>query len=457
MGRAGMLMTNVGGELAGARSMDIHRMSVSELQMAYTRGDLTPSAVARHFLGRIAERNGALNAFCEIDTVSVERAAKASDVRFEADTQRPLEGIPIAATASFAVNGLFHHAGMQAREDVRASQDADIVQRLRDAGAIILGTLNMDEAGFGQNCANPFMGTAGNPHKLSQSAGGAAGGAAAAVAAGLCSAALAVDTLGSVRIPASLSGVFGYVPTPQQVSMRGVWPSAARFGSVGVMARSMEDLTLFVNVMFSPDLATAMRRTRTMRLDRDGEVEIALDVMGVSNACFADLAGPPAMLALPHNCATIAASLSALGGLDLVTQLVALGEERAALISDQLALRIEPILSRTPEDFDQDVSRTAETAEALTQQIGANGILMLPSTPRVAFGKADPVPDDIGHFALLANAAGLPSITIPAGRTADNLPLGMMLIGPRGGDAMVIAQARMLNDRLRGYVPPNDL
>ena len=441
----------------GGRSVqqEIHRFSISELQAAYARGSLQPGDVIAHFIERIEAKNRDICAFVELDHDQIAAALAASEARFASDNQRPLEGIPIAVTADFAVSGLCHHAGMAARDNMVASADCDVVQRLRDAGAIILGTLNVDEGVIGNSCSNPYVGRTANPHNL-ENVVGRGGSSAAAVAAGLCVAALSMDGLGASRVSASFCGVFGLMPTQQKVALHGIWPQSPRFDSVGLLGRSMDDLSFLMNVLFMPDLATAMRRSRFMRLASNGYVPCSSEVTRIVDTVMADLPQPMEDVVLGRTCSEIRQSAAALQARELIVQLVALGEERCAQISPSLASELEFALVRTESEYAADEVVIAEAVSQLRQQVASNGILVVPSAPFCAPSASQPVPDHIADLAVIANIAGLPSVSIPVARDAGGMPIGLMLIGPAGGDAMVTAQARMINDRMRGYQPPLD-
>jgi aspartyl-tRNA(Asn)/glutamyl-tRNA(Gln) amidotransferase subunit A len=441
--------------LSTANEQDIHCLSIAEMQIAFARGSIKPTTMISHILARIALQNPVLKAFVEIDHAGVARAAEVSEANFASDTQRPLEGIPVAVTADFAVKGLGHHAGMAACDDIIAVEDCDAVLKLRNAGAIIIGTLNMDEAGLGVEGANPFCGQSANPHDTSRSCGGAAGGAASAVAAGLCVAALGVDGFGAIRVPASFCGTFGYLPTPHQIPAAGIWPFTPQFDSVAIVARSMDDLSFLANVMFTPDLATAMRRSRFLRLAANGGVDCTTDVSLAFVNTVTELRETPSELILTHSCAEIALSLRALRGRSLAAQLSEMGEERCLRLSAQFEEQLGSVLDQSDEALAAHQALLDLTTSELRQQIASNGVLIMPTTSAVAPHIGAPESQDVIDFVALANVAGLPAVTIPVGRSNEGMPIGVTLIGPVGGDAMVIAQSRMLNDARRGYFAPN--
>lgn len=437
-----------------SKSGGFHGFGITELHNAFSRGDTSPSAVLDHYLARIAAHDGALRSFVQVDDRAARAAAFLSDARFAADSRRPLEGIPIAVKSNIAVKGLELAAGMDARRDMVADEDATVVQRLRDAGAIIIGTTNMHEAALGATTDNPFFGRCLNPHGENRSPGGSSGGSAAAVAAGLCVAAIGSDTLGSIRIPAALCGIYGLKPTPDQISTAGLIPLSARFDAVGPMARSMDDMAILTNVLCSPDLATAMRRSHFFQLNGQGGTACEGEVLEKLSVIQADLHDRQDDIVVRPDCASVRKAAFVLATRDLVPSLVELGEERCARVSPETMSLLERVVDRDEESLRRDRTLLDQVGQMLRREIGSNGILMTPTTPVTAFRHDTPMPQSIADFTVLANVAGLPAITIPVGRDAQDLPIGLQLIGPAGGEAMLIAQARMLDDRIRGYAPP---
>ncbi len=435
------------------KSGDFHRLGIAELHSAYARGDTSPSAVLDHFLSRITSLDDRLRAFVDVDAKSARAAAFLSDARFAADSRRPLEGIPIAIKSNIAVKGLELAAGMEARRGIMAEDDATVVQRLRDAGAIIIGTTNMHEAAIGATTDNPFYGRCLNPHGDNRSPGGSSGGSAAAVAAGLCVAAIGTDTLGSIRIPSAFCGVYGLKPTPGTILTSGLVPLSPRFDAIGPITRSMDDMAILTNVLCSPDLATAMRRCHFSLLANGGT---AVDAEIAEKMAFiqADLPDRQGEIVVRPDCASVRKATYILAMRDLIPTLVDLGEERCARVSDEVGRILERVVDRDEEALRQDRALVDQVAQMLRREIGSNGILVTPTTPVTAFEAGGSMPQTIADFTVLANVAGLPAITIPAGRDHQDMPIGLHLIGPVGGEAMLIAQARMLDDRVRGYAPP---
>jgi aspartyl-tRNA(Asn)/glutamyl-tRNA(Gln) amidotransferase subunit A len=142
----------------------LHRLSISELAAGFSSGGVRVSVLGEHMLARISALDPSLRAFIQVDEAGSREAAADSESRFAAGRARPLEGVPIAVKANIGVEGLEISAGMEARRGLVATEDADAVARLRESGAIVLGTLNMHEAALGADNDNPWFGRAINPH-----------------------------------------------------------------------------------------------------------------------------------------------------------------------------------------------------------------------------------------------------------------------------------------------------
>lgn len=431
-----------------------HRLGVVGLKLAYAHGQTNPVALAGHQMDRIDRLNPRINVFLDLDRDGLIDAAHASLGRLSEDAALPLEGLPVAVAADIAMKGLDHSAALEARKGMVAEQDSALVSRLRDAGALMIGTLNMDEARLGLRSNNPWTGRIFNPHGDGLSPGGASGGVAAAVASGFAIAALGGDTLGAIRLPAALCGAFALRPTPGSVPLDGLVALSPILDSVALAARSMDDLNALATVIAPPDLSTAMQRCRFAILDGVDRLALDADVRAHYDYAVSMLPEPPVTLALPAPLADIAAAATRFVEWQLTAQLVPLGEERCQRLSDRIASRIEQAVSRDPSEARDDLDLLRLSGKALREGLGRNKVLLTPAAPSVAQPHDDDLPQGFGDLVVLPDVAGLPAVIIPAGRSPANLPVGLQIIGPQGCEAMLLAQARMLNDRIRGYAPP---
>jgi AtzE family amidohydrolase len=224
---------------------------------AVRRKRICATEVAQMFLRHIRRQNSKFNCFTFVTEDIAMAAAKSVDAAVAGDgVLGALCGVPYAVKNSFDVGGLRTLAGSRINAALPpAARDATAVERMRQAGAILLGTLNMEEYAYGFTSENAHYGAVRNPHDTSKIAGGSSGGSAAAVAAGLVPLALGSDTGGSIRLPAALCGVFGLKPTFGRLNRNGCFPLAASFDTVGPFARTVDDLAAAYQAMLgvSPD------------------------------------------------------------------------------------------------------------------------------------------------------------------------------------------------------------
>jgi AtzE family amidohydrolase len=221
-------------------------VSAAEAAAAVRAGRRSAKDVAEAALAGVAARDGALNCLTAVTAERARAEAVAVDAAVSAGRDPgPLAGVPVAVKNLFDVEGLATLAGSKIERDKSpAARDAFLLRRLRAAGAVLLGALNMDEYAYGFTTENHHYGPVRNPHDTGRIAGGSSGGSAAAVAAGLAPLALGSDTNGSIRVPASLCGVFGLKPTYGRLSRGGAYLFAASFDHVGPFARDAADLAL---------------------------------------------------------------------------------------------------------------------------------------------------------------------------------------------------------------------
>jgi AtzE family amidohydrolase len=206
-------------------------------------------------LARIRELNGRYNAFTAVTAERALAEAEAIDRRrARGEALGPLAGVPYAVKNLYDIEGVVTLAGSKINADnPPAARDAFVIRRLKAAGAVLVGALNMDEYAYGFTTENHHYGPTRNPHDPTRIVGGSSGGSGAAVAAGLVPLALGSDTNGSIRVPASLCGVFGVKPTYGRLSRHGAFPFVASLDHVGPLARSVADLAAAYDAMQGPD------------------------------------------------------------------------------------------------------------------------------------------------------------------------------------------------------------
>ncbi len=244
---------------------DLSGVGAAQIARSVASGQVSALEVARSMLDRIEQRNPTWNAYTEVTRERALAEAGAVDVaRARGERLGPLAGVPYAVKNLFDIVGLTTLAGSKINRDrAPASADATAIQRLRAAGAVLTGALNMDEYAYGFSTENTHYGPSRNPHDLSRVAGGSSGGSAAAVAAGLVPFALGTDTNGSIRVPASLCGLFGLKPTYGRLSRAGGHLFVGSLDHIGPLARTSEDLALAYDAMQGPDAADPVCAQRT--------------------------------------------------------------------------------------------------------------------------------------------------------------------------------------------------
>jgi aspartyl-tRNA(Asn)/glutamyl-tRNA(Gln) amidotransferase subunit A len=379
--------------------------------------------------------NAPLNAFTDFD-------------RSVVGGKGALAGLTVGVKANIAVKGLPWTGGSEVFRNRIAERDAEIVAKLRRAGAAIVGSLNMEEAALGAKTDNPWFGATQNPYRRGYTPGGSSGGSGAAVAAGLCDAALGTDTMGSIRIPAAYCGIYGFKPAYASVSQDGLEMTEPALDTIGPLARNMEVLG------------------RVSRVISDfGEGEVAGPV-----AVLAGLGGVECEPAVARACEAAKVVLDAKTGIELpyppnrvrFAGFIAASRFLAAHLADANPAKISPSLAklmtygprRSDADLASDRRVIAETKAALEAAVDIYGAILLPTAPQTAFPHSATAPANQADFTCLANIAGLPAIAIPAGWSDDGLPVGVQLVGKTGHEAGLFALARKLDAALAAYRPP---
>src|SRR6266496_2808880 len=220
---------------------------------------LSPVELIAAHLGQIERLNPKLNAFVQIDPEPALRQAKDAESKIQSgELMGPLHGVPVSIKSSIEVAGMRCEAGSKIRTGVLATNDAPLVTRLRDAGAIVLGTTNTPEFLMAWETDNLLYGRTNNPWDLARTPGGSSGGDAAAIASGCSAGGVGSDGGGSIRVPAHFSGICGLKPTPGRIPASGHFPQSvgpfALIGVVGPLARTMADLKLLFEAMQGPDI-----------------------------------------------------------------------------------------------------------------------------------------------------------------------------------------------------------
>jgi len=426
--------------LAAAPS-DLHWLSIDQAATLIRARKLSPVELTRHCLARIEKLNPSLKAFI---TVTAEQAL-ADAKRLENEKPRTaLHGIPIALKDLYDTKGVLTTAASKQFATRVPNEDADVVRLLKAAGAVIVGKANMDEFAYNYTAETSAYGTARNPWNTAMSPGGSSGGSAVAVSAGMCFAALGSDTGGSIRQPAAFCGITGFKPTWGRISTRGVLPLAWTLDTVGPMARSAADCAVLHETMAGGRLADATQPR-----------------FGIPRKPFFDSLDP-------ETAALIEAAIKRFSGAREVpfpaipasTEVPDLTRPYLHVINAEAYAYHLPMLQKSPENYHPQIRQNIENGKAISaaayidarreldewranaaQLFPGVDLLLTPTAPGPAFPLGKP-----GSLIYLRNTAlwnlfGLPSISVPCGRTKAGLPVGLQITGRPGADAAVLAAA----------------
>ncbi len=433
--------------------MEISTLTISRARALLQAGELSASDLAAACLAVIEAKNPALNAFFSV----FERWQPHRPTSKTAPLHKPLLNIPLAIKDLIDVAGVPTAAGSPkffGREP--ALKDAFAVEKLKQAGALIVGKTNTHEIALGLTGLNPHTGPVRNPHDPTRITGGSSSGSAAAVAAGMALGALGTDTGGSIRVPSALCGVVGFKPTFGRVSLRGVLPLSWNLDHVGPIAKTVEDAAILYETIAGYDPldpnSVATQNQREIAQNR-----ILRCALAVGN--YVEEAEPGVLMAV-HQVAEV---FRALGHEVFEVEISRLREAAQAngtmVIADAAAFHRERFATH-PEWFGADVRERLERGRAVTsteyilaRRVQAEmkryfelffeqyDVLLLPTTAVVAapiegLNSAAYAPK-LTRFTAPFNLTGLPALTLPCG-WVDGLPVGLQIVGKAWSEAIVL-------------------
>lgn len=429
---------------------------VAALAMAVRTGRKSAAEQVGEALARIAAGNGRINAVTRVLEARARAEAALVDAQVAAGVDPgPLAGVPFGVKDLFDVAGLPTTAGAGMRRTVLAAErDAEAVCRLRQAGAILVAMLNMDEYAYGFATVNATWGTTRNPHAIDRLAGGSSGGSAAAVAAGMLPFTLGSDTNGSVRGPASLCGTWGLKPTHGALPMDGVFPFADNLDDIGAFTRSAGDLRLVTSVLAGASFPPPFAAPRVAMLGGWFAANLTDEMRGAMAELVEALGNPPVVEIPAVDKARSAAFLitAAEGGALHLSTL-----RRNALDYDP-ATRDRLIAGAAlPAAACHDARAFQARFKAGLAALFANhDVLIAPATigtappidaPMIALdGRRVPARANLGLFTQPLSLAGVPVVAAPLARGAG-LPLGIQIVGAPGTEARLFAFAEALERR----------
>jgi Asp-tRNA(Asn)/Glu-tRNA(Gln) amidotransferase A subunit family amidase len=453
---------------------------------AYRQGRTDPEAVAKRVLEAVAEMDRLdppLRAFVAQRSEDVLNMARSAHQRYANKAPRgPLDGVPVAVKDELHQQGYPTTVGTRFLGRRPAERDATVVQRLRKAGAVLLGKTNMHEAGIGVTGINPHHGPARNPYDPQRITGGSSSGSAAAVAAGFCPLALGADGGGSIRIPAALCGVVGIKPSYGRVSEHGAFPLCWSVAHVGPLAGTLSDAVRGLELISGSDphdsntwrqppldLAAVLKgQVRGMRIGickaffDSAENEVAevcmkvLEQLEAQGARLVEIEIDGLEYVRPVHYITIGVEMAAAlyehtkehrkeFGADTRILLEVAGE-----VSAVDYIRAQRLRTRICRGFNTAFERIDVLSSPTTSTTATE---IRPAALRA--GENDQkVLEDMTDFSFAANLTGLPAVSVPAGYDGCTLPIGIQFMGPMWGEAIML-QAAAAVDRLVKRKKPN--
>jgi aspartyl-tRNA(Asn)/glutamyl-tRNA(Gln) amidotransferase subunit A len=450
---------------AFGESRDLALLTLKEASDVLRRRIASPVELTQACLKRIERYNPALNAFIAVTAEQAITAARAMEAEQQREEWRgPLHGIPIALKDNIDTAGIRTTAASELFKDRIPSTDAEVVQRLKNGGAILIGKTNLHEFAYGGTSSISYFGPVHNPWALNRVPGGSSGGSAAAVATGLCFGALGTDTAGSLRIPASYCGIVGFKPTYGRVSKRGVVPLSWTLDHVGPLSRTAEDAAILLSVIAGYDeLDPSTAAVPVADYSRACEEHASKLQLGIPRIPFFE--GLDSEIAKAAD-----AAIEILRKMTASVQEIRLPE--ASIPIDEIYATVRSVeaytyhrqwISESPDKYQavtrqrivQNVAavKTSDYVQArlqldlLRRQVNKVFAVVdllvlptLPSTPVLIADGANPAAVSIRNTAPF-DVLGLPAITVPCGFTTSNLPIGLQIVGAPFMESTVLALA----------------
>jgi aspartyl-tRNA(Asn)/glutamyl-tRNA(Gln) amidotransferase subunit A len=438
--------------------------SIASLGLALRRRELSAAQLTVNTLRKIRSLNAIVNAFALVDATGAHQAAHRADQELAAGIDRgPLHGIPVAVKDLIDVAGLPTTCGSAASFAAGAVDDAEVVSRLRDSGAVIVGKTVLHEFAYGATGDRSVHGPSRNPHDLRRMSGGSSGGSAVAVASGMVPLSLGTDTAGSVRVPAALCGAVGFKPACEAVPSSGVHPLAPTLDHVGLIADSVEDALVGYRAIADQPTGSLPRDAGTITVGWIRTSDIAVCDQRIEEMSYDLLmhAGftPDTVRGLPGwerpSLFDVFTVLQSREAYDVHRR--HLDEERELLDAEVLA-RLEDGRKVTNSAYVQADGAREELRTIVRELLETYDLLALPTVPMVAppLGTRRTQVADAQlevRSALLSltspwNMTGAPAISVPAGR-CDGLPVAVQLVTSPGNEHLMFAAAQKVAAAVR--------
>ena len=446
-------------------------ISIKEAAGLISAHKVKPSELVEAHIERINATDDKLNSFVTILSESALHSSFIAEKEIMNGNYRgPIHGIPIGLKDLYDTAGTITTVGSKIYRKRLPQEDATVVSKLKEAGAIVVGKLQMHEFALGATSINPHDGPARNPWDTERITGGSSGGSASSVAAGQCMASLGTDTGGSIRIPSALCGIVGLKPTFGRVSRKGVFPLSWTMDTVGPMTRTVEDAALMLNAMVSFDPSDPGSSPHETE---DFTSKLGLGIkgltIGVPQEYFYETTSPEVKEALnsaekvfeslgakviPISIPVLEHSL-AISGTIMLTEAASVHErnlkDRPFDIGDDVRLRLTQgslysavdylKAQRGRHEFNNQIDKAMETVDILLAPTVGIGAPKIDDKTVVLNGVEYPALALMPRLTRPHNICGLPTISIPCGFTSSGLPIGMQLAGRAFEDSVVIQTA----------------
>ena len=423
-------------------------LSIAEVSELLRRKEISPVDLTNACLARIEQLNPALNAFITVmhDSALAQAHGAENEIR-TGGWRGPLHGIPIGLKDLIDTAVTKTTCGSALFAERFPTEDAEVVRRLKAAGAVLIGKQNMQEFAWGGTSASSYYGPVRNPWDVERIAGGSSGGSAAAVAAGMCFGAIGTDTGGSVREPAAFCGLVGLKPTYGRVSLRGVFPLSPSLDHVGPLCRTVTDTALMLQVIANYDepLPTIEPKPRIgiarqpFFADLDPEIEVAFDdalkEISVLSSEIKEVDLPP----------TPTAAVQWFEVYALHSRHFAETPEKYGVWMQERLKQAAGVDIVTYAEARQELDRVRRDIDEVFAEVD---FVITPTTPvpPITIEQAlNMSPDPAGELWLRNtrpfNAYGVPTISVPCGLTRAGLPIGLQIAGRTFGDASLLSFA----------------
>ncbi len=462
--------------------------TATELARKIRAREVTALEVAESFIERTLRWNDSVRAFLHFEPEDVRRQARAIDRHLEAGHDPgPLAGVPVAIKDNISTVGMPTTCGSRMLDTYTPPYDAGVIDRLREAGAILFGKTNMDEFAMGSSTEHSAFGPSRNPCNLERTPGGSSGGSAAAVAAGLVPLAFGSDTGGSIRQPAAFCGIVGMKPTYGMVSRYGLVAFASSLDQIGPFARNVQDARLLLGVIVGHDARDATSSVRGLAAEpktgslRGLRVGLPVEYFGEGISADVRAAVGAAQAVLQRLGAEVVEVKLKLTKYGIPVYYIVAPSEASSNLARYDGMRFgergegencEQVFANTRGEgfgaevkrrillgtfalssgyYDAYYGRAQKVRAAIRAELEATfrdvDLLLTPTTPSVAFELGAKIDDPLAMYmndilTVAANLAGIPAISLPCGRSREGMPIGLQLMAPRFGEEDLFLVAR---------------